>query len=194
MGLDSVELVMEVERSFRINIPDAEASKIYTVQDMVNTVAAHLQITDDGTSLRDRMFGKVVQAMEAAAPGMVQYVTIHSKIPASIHPDNISVWEAFLQNLQLKVPVPAKPGNKNRFIKKLIPGIVGDPVYDWHSLSMETLVDAIYARNYGTMRNPGLITRYEIYTTVIEITAEKLGIDYYEITPEKSFTTDLGID
>ena len=32
MGLDSIELVMEIENYFGIQIPDAEAEKIYTIQ------------------------------------------------------------------------------------------------------------------------------------------------------------------
>ena len=43
MGLDSVELVMKVEKTFGINIPDQEAEKIATVGDMYNAVWQHLE-------------------------------------------------------------------------------------------------------------------------------------------------------
>jgi acyl carrier protein len=43
MGLDSVELVMEVEKTFNIRIPDAEAEKIYTVGDFYEVVWRHLK-------------------------------------------------------------------------------------------------------------------------------------------------------
>lgn len=49
MGLDSVELVMEIEKYFDIRIPDPDAEKIPTVQNMVDAVAGHPGIS--GTSI-----------------------------------------------------------------------------------------------------------------------------------------------
>ncbi|WP_345774540.1 hypothetical protein [Pinibacter soli] len=43
MGLDSVEILMEVEKTFGINIPDQEAEKIITVHDFHNSVWRHLE-------------------------------------------------------------------------------------------------------------------------------------------------------
>jgi acyl carrier protein len=42
MGLDSIELLMEVEKTFGINIPDKEAEKIRTVGDFYEVVWHHL--------------------------------------------------------------------------------------------------------------------------------------------------------
>jgi acyl carrier protein len=42
MGLDSVEILMKVEDTFRIKIPDQEAEQILTVGDFHNTVWRHL--------------------------------------------------------------------------------------------------------------------------------------------------------
>jgi acyl carrier protein len=47
MGLDTVELVMKVEESFGITIPDAEAEKILTIGDLYRYVLAKL----DGPAL-----------------------------------------------------------------------------------------------------------------------------------------------
>ena len=42
MGLDSVELVMEIEDCFEIDIPDEAAEKLQTVGDVTNYVHARL--------------------------------------------------------------------------------------------------------------------------------------------------------
>jgi acyl carrier protein len=49
MGLDSVELIMEVEKAFDIRIPDPEAEKTITVGDLYETVWRHIQ---HGTDVR----------------------------------------------------------------------------------------------------------------------------------------------
>jgi len=43
MGLDGVELIMEIEKAFDIRIPDQEAEKILTVGDMYDSVWTHLE-------------------------------------------------------------------------------------------------------------------------------------------------------
>ena len=39
-SLDTVELIMELEKQFDITIPDEEAEKIHTVQDALDFIAA----------------------------------------------------------------------------------------------------------------------------------------------------------
>lgn len=41
-SLDTVELLMKVEKEFEINIPDGEAVDIETVADMINSIQHHL--------------------------------------------------------------------------------------------------------------------------------------------------------
>lgn len=42
-SLDTVELIMSLEEAFDIEIPDEEAEKIKTVQDVVDHIHAHLK-------------------------------------------------------------------------------------------------------------------------------------------------------
>ena len=42
MGLDSVEIVMELERAFKIRVPDGEAEHVRTVNDLVDLVIRNL--------------------------------------------------------------------------------------------------------------------------------------------------------
>ncbi|GAA4338049.1 hypothetical protein [Flaviaesturariibacter amylovorans] len=41
MGLDTVELIVRIEQHFAICIPDAEAERIATVQDLADAVLRH---------------------------------------------------------------------------------------------------------------------------------------------------------
>ena len=40
-SLDTVELIMSFEEEFGVEIPDTEAEKIKTVQDVINYIEAH---------------------------------------------------------------------------------------------------------------------------------------------------------
>lgn len=42
MGMDTVELIMKIENHFRIAIPNREAEKIVTVQDIYDVVLRHV--------------------------------------------------------------------------------------------------------------------------------------------------------
>ncbi len=42
-SLDTVELIMELENQFGVNIPDEDAEKIATVGDAVNYITEHAQ-------------------------------------------------------------------------------------------------------------------------------------------------------
>ncbi|OQW92480.1 MAG: acyl carrier protein [Beggiatoa sp. IS2] len=44
-SLDTVELVMALEEEFNIEIPDEEAEKITTVQQAIDYIATHLQLS-----------------------------------------------------------------------------------------------------------------------------------------------------
>lgn len=48
MGLDSVELILEVENAFSIRIPDKEAEEIITIRDFTNCVLRHRPALDLG--------------------------------------------------------------------------------------------------------------------------------------------------
>ena len=63
MGLDSVELLMEWEKYFDIQIPDPVAQKISTVQNAVDYFSTILDISDDSTILKDKIFEKLQQSI-----------------------------------------------------------------------------------------------------------------------------------
>jgi hypothetical protein len=113
-----------------------------------------------------------------------------------LSPDNKETWEKFKNELQLDVP---KPDTIRRDSKKIIDKIKiavnWAPMYDWLSITVDQFVTAICVINHEDFIDKEHIkSTYEIYVAVTAITVDKIGVDYYEISPEKSFTTDLGVD
>jgi len=63
MGLDSVELIMKVEKTFNIQIPDQEAEKILTVGDLHQVVWQHLEGKHSMACKSQVLFYKLRQAV-----------------------------------------------------------------------------------------------------------------------------------
>ena len=195
MGLDSVELLMEVENFFGIRIPDAEAEKMYTIKIMVDSVAAHLNITDENMELRDRIFQKIVLSIQE--PGWTtQKIKLGDLVSDCIPQDTKDVWRNLKSSLKLSVPeIKLVRSGSNRISDKVKKIINWPTRYEWNQITFEQFVAAICANNYHELiEKKNIKTKYEIYIAVVGITVDKIGVDYYEVTPEKSFTTDLGID
>ena len=195
MGLDSVELLMEIENYFGIRIPDSEAEKIYTIQLMVDSVANHLNITSESMELRDKKFQQVVQSFQALG-WTNEKVLLTDFVSNYIPTDNKKVWMDLENAINLSIPkieIIRKGSTKiSDKLKKLISWI---PSYEWNEITMEQFVGAICANNYReVVDKKNIKTKYDIYVAVAGLTVDKIGIDYYEIAPDKSFTSDLGID
>ena len=195
MGLDSVELLMGVENYFGISISDSEAEKIYTIQAMVDTVARHLGINETDNELRDRIFKRVSQALlDLGFADTSLSLTDH--ISKYLSSGNKANWAAFRNELQLDVPKPDTLTKESKKITdKIRLAVNWKPMYDWTSITVEQFVTAICANNLEELVDKQHIRgTYEIYIAVTAITVDKIGVEYYEIAPEKSFTWDLGVD
>jgi hypothetical protein len=195
MGLDSVELVLEIEKYFEIQISDAEAEKISTVQDMVDVVASHLNISDNSANLRDDILQRINDALLKL--GLIEKeIKLDERIVRYISPQDERFWKVLEDELQLKVP-PIETINKkaNRLIDKIKSAFNLGPLYKAEETSVEEFIAAICAANDKQLIDRKTIkSTYEIYIGVIGVTVDKIGVDYYEITPQKAFTNDLGVD
>jgi hypothetical protein len=63
MGLDSVEIVLEVENAFGIAIPDREAEKIFTVGDFHNIVWKYVKDRKDVHCKSQNVFYRIRTAL-----------------------------------------------------------------------------------------------------------------------------------
>ena len=55
MGLDSVDIVIRIEKELNIAIPNGEASQIFTVGDLHEIAWRHLLKSDNNTKCREEM-------------------------------------------------------------------------------------------------------------------------------------------
>jgi hypothetical protein len=98
--------------------------------------------------------------------------------------------------MALNIPKPEiKERNPVTFFDKIKNQTTWNPLYEWDKITIEQFADAICVANCSSLINRLAIKNtYEIYIAVTRITVDKIGVDEYEITPEKSFTNDLGVD
>jgi len=180
MGLDSVELLVTFEKYFGITIPDAAAETIFTVQDMTDVIAKHLDITDNSEDLKNRIFQHIKNST-LVRPG----IQLTDNISGYLSPQDHTTWSALEHHLQLEIP---RPNTKTGLFAPRRD-------YEWASITAGQFTSVICAHNFRTLTNTANIkSKYEIYIIVMGITADKLGVDYYDILPGKSFTGDFGID
>jgi acyl carrier protein len=194
MGLDSVELVMEWEKYFGINIPDDQAAQINTVEDATNTISRILLITENNNNtLRDSILERLNKCLTEL--NLVDKpLKIDSNVFQMLDPTQSLLWKKISERLNLEIPMPY-PDHIKTVIGKFVSIATKAPAYNWKFIKTEQLIWTIGANNLNKLINANNIkSRYEIYISIIAITVDKCGVDFYEVLPKKSFTNDFGID
>lgn len=194
MGLDSVELVLELEKFFSLDIPDSSAEKMVTVQNAVDTIAGLSGISSEESSLRSDLLLRLKNCLSSIPS---ETLGLDDLISDFLSPADTEAWATFQLCLAMKIPKPYLKGTREAFkplqaLRQLFNHV---PDYDWNDITVGTFIDSIYALNYKrVLSGKPFDNKYQIYIAVAGITGEKLGVDYYEIGPDKAFVNDFGID
>jgi hypothetical protein len=185
MGLDSVQLVIDIENYFSVRVPDEDAEKIRTVQDFQNWLSTHLSITNDDSSLKLKIHSKICDALKKSDITKAD-ILLTDKISNYLDLSNRDNWKRFEKELGMAVYKPSKFKIGHLFHK---------PIYAWDSLTVEEFILAICGYNYKTLIVPSKISsRYEILVGIIGVTCDSVGADCYEVKADKEFVKDLGIN
>jgi hypothetical protein len=194
MGLDSVELVMEWERYFNIEIPNPVAEKINTVQNAVDAISTILNISSDSTDLKDTVFDRLQSAI--SKNGLTNSLINQSDLVSKLFSDsNKQTWTLIQSDLGLEIPFPFIGTNNNALKSKVMTIISWTPKFNYAKLTFSELTDIVCGNNCNSLIDSKLIkTKYEIYIVLMAITVDKIGIDIYEFKLDKTFTGDFGID
>lgn len=194
MGLDSVELLMEWEKYFDIQIPDLVAEKISTVQNAVDAISTILNLTDEKADLKDNIFGRLQNAVfktVSTNPSIIQSDLVYKVLPDN----NKQTWASISTELGLEIPFPPTKLDDNSLKTKVLTILNWTPKFNYAELTFSDLTDIICGNNCQSLIDPKSIkTKYEIYIVLMAITVDKIGIDIYEFKSDKTFTGDFGID
>jgi hypothetical protein len=190
MGLDSVQLIFEIEKQFDIEFTDEEASKIFTVEDLVTSIGLKKEIIYQNSELKDSTVQKITSYLKTQN---FKEVSGDAKISNYINQDNVYQLE---QMINLKIPIPEIKSQNTIFLRNKIKQILKhDPNYDWSLLTIEDFVTAIHINNFQKLTSgKNLKSVYEVYIICCGIMSETMDIDCYEFSPSKLIVTDLEID
>lgn len=187
MGLDSVELLMSFENYFSIEVSDIEAEKIRTVQEMIDSVANHRKIESENYRLKDKVLLLLKEHLSIKEGDFIfiQYSATDKQF-----------WKGLEIAIGLTIPLPSLAlENEKTLIDKLFSSITWKPLYAWKEINLLRFCEVVCFANYEKLVNPQEIrSKFEIYTAIAGITVDKIGLDFYEIFPDKTFTDDFGID
>lgn len=195
MGLDSIELIMGFEEYFSISIPDNEASSLYTVQSLVECVGRHLNVNSDDAKIQSEMLGNLSDALQLGESDQAELKL--TDLISKYYDPNDDIQTKLLEH-QLGLTIKGVTSNTPRsgsLLAKVKNAFVWASSYEWNKVTVASFIDAICAHNLENFVDRNNITsKYEIYLAVMRLTVDKIGVEYLEISPDKSFTKDLGID
>lgn len=188
MGLDSVELVMEWEKYFNIEIPDNEASKMTTVKDAVDYVSMQVEYINSARDVKEIVSAQLKTSFLTVNANYS--ITSDDKIFDLIPYRDIEKWKIVSQETTFDMPDPLLRGSFGRFIDRIFPqkDNIGDTTFS-------RFIDLVAAVNYEKVIDRNSIkNKYETMIAIIGITIEKIGVSPFEIFENSCFTKDLGVD
>ena len=197
MGLDTVELLVEVEKKFDISIPDKEAENIYTVADFADSVFAKIITKPTKNCLTQILFYKIKNG--------INQLSIENK---NVNPDlqildilpNNDLKNKWLQLgviLGLNLPELVRL-DFDRTIEKEVK-LFGIRLYSRTNPvtegTVQQLIDWIVSENYKELLPiEKLSNKYEVERIICGIISDMMGIPINEIELNHSITDDLRIE
>ena len=175
---------------FDVQIPDSEAEKIRTVQEMIDCISTHLSISENGLNLKIKLFENFKSLLLKS--GITHELALSDTIFDLINPNEKEIWDKISETLNLELPKPII--NSNKIFNKILKAFNIQPDIDLNKITVDQFIDAIYANNYKKIIDQKCIkTKYEIFIVIKAIISENIGINLYEIQTNKNFVNDFGI-
>jgi acyl carrier protein len=180
MSLDTVALVMEIEKRFEMRFENDRMSRIETVEQIAGEVCRLLGV-------------EVYRANERETAAAI----VHSVLPGRreeelmefpLSPQVVGDLARSLEAVGCLLPVLGPFKSVRVFL------IMQDPGGTLESPSIEQFIDRIVAYNHQVLIPSIPPSRYGVLMVVLGIVAESTGVPILRIALEDSLTIDLGLD
>ena len=192
MGLDTVELMVSLERYFCLEIPDSIAETIYTVGDLSTWLSQQLGVS----GLRQSAVRVTIaeQLLSEAPPGSDETTPLRQLFSnaAALKNYRYALKERYGLVLPPLSPLrvaPATPSLWGRLTGQLLTS-----VSHWSTQTLSELIDWSVAFNYEKLLSMPLASQYEVEQVAIGMTSDKSDMPVEEIRLQSSFVNDLGMD
>ncbi|MFK7747872.1 MAG: phosphopantetheine-binding protein [Kordia sp.] len=197
MSLDSVALIVSIEKTFGISIPNAEAEMLATVQQIVDYVYEQIETQPNQKCLSQIVFYRIRKALEQFRNDKKD-ITPNTKMSEILSETNLaSEWKRLEIKLQLKIP-DLVDLDLNKTLNKEVK-FFGLKLYDRTEPVAENtlrkLIDWIISMNFDKLISiEDISNKYEIERIVCAVVEDSTGVPVSEIKLHHSLTGDLGID
>ncbi len=176
MGLDTVELIYEMEKHFQIEYSDEDLIITVTIGQLINLTSRLKSIESKDQSEFDEVFNKFQQYFNAN-------INIDDKISDYL---KINDFNNLSHYINLKIP------QFSNFLKYVF---LDHHFIDWKELTVENFINGILIKNCTNLIDVNQPkTTYQVYLIIGWITEDKIGSSFYDIQPHARFTKDLRID
>ena len=183
MGLDIVELVMRVEDTFGIDIPDEEASRILTPDDLRDFILTRVELSDEPLPCLTQ---KAFHLLRRGFTRTLQTPRGSFRLDApllELLPDDFAddAWERVGRDVGLKEwPSIFSP----RWLRSFVPH---------HCRSVRDLVDHVLAHDHSGVKGGEMKwTRRQVEDVLWRVIADDTGVT--DFTGASRFVDDMGLD
>jgi hypothetical protein len=181
MGLDSVQIIVETENCFEIEIENYEAESILTVGDLVNCVWSKIEPRDSKACLTQILFFRIRKFFCENLNIKPSQFKPNSHFSEFGKKDQLkALWSKLESDLKLKLPTVFT--GESVFIFFMSPS---DTVLD--------LIDGIIYKNFEVLNKEYGISKDAVFSIIASITHEIVGAPRESIISTAKFVDDLGI-
>ncbi|MCI1190190.1 phosphopantetheine-binding protein [Hymenobacter sp. DH14] len=193
MGLDTVELVVNIEKHFGLEIPDPVCEQLSTVGDVAKWLGQQLGIANlRHSSVREKVAVQLQQLFSSRSVGEETQLLELIKD----HESQLTYHRLFAETSGLKLPTldvpkvePPSSWLSRLFDTKLFASGI-NPL----NRTVADLIDWTVALNYKHLLLPPFQSQYDVEQAVIGITSDSSGVEVSDVMLRSSFTNDLGLD
>jgi len=221
LGLELVELILAVEESFGIDIPDEDAQRIRTPNQLVDYLVSRLGVAGGSLCLSQRAFYRVRRGLEAEGLAARRELGARSPLePLFPRPDRKRKWPAFARRLGRPMPDLRRPVLLGALGALLVLGVtalafpeggglgalVALPASAWIFLAatrwakvrlpferVDQLVEHLATRHAQALHEPGESwSEEQIRATTVALIRDQTGLRDFD--PDGDFVRDLRLD